>query len=34
MKDAFKDADIVYPKSWAPFGAMEKRYEIVWRKRP
>ena len=24
MKDAFKDADIVYPKSWAPFGAMEK----------
>ena len=25
MKDAFKDADIVYPKSWAPFGAMEKR---------
>ncbi len=25
MKDAFKDADIVYPKSWAPFAAMEKR---------
>lgn len=25
MKDAFKDADIVYPKSWAPFKAMEKR---------
>ena len=24
MKDAFKDADIVYPNSWAPFGAMEK----------
>ena len=25
MKDAFKDADIVYPKSWAPFAAMEER---------
>lgn len=25
MTDAFKDADIVYPKSWAPFAAMEKR---------
>jgi knotted carbamoyltransferase YgeW len=25
MSDAFKDADIVYPKSWAPFNAMEKR---------
>ena len=25
MKEAFKDADIVYPKSWAPFAAMEKR---------
>ena len=25
MKDAFKDADIVYPKSWAPYAAMEKR---------
>jgi len=23
MQDAFKDADIVYPKSWAPFKAME-----------
>ena len=28
MKDAFKDADIVYPKSWAPFGAMEKRTNL------
>ena len=28
MKDAFKDADIVYPKSWAPFGAMEKRTKL------
>ena len=25
MADAFKDADIVYPKSWAPYAAMEKR---------
>lgn len=25
MKEAFKNADIVYPKSWAPFVAMEKR---------
>jgi ornithine carbamoyltransferase len=28
MKDAFKDADIVYPKSWAPFSAMEKRTDL------
>ena len=25
MEEAFKDADIVYPKSWAPFKAMEQR---------
>ena len=25
MREAFRDADIVYPKSWAPFAAMEKR---------
>ena len=25
MDEAFKDADIVYPKSWAPFAAMKKR---------
>jgi knotted carbamoyltransferase YgeW len=25
MDEAFADADIVYPKSWAPFAAMEKR---------
>ncbi len=25
MEDAFKNAHIVYPKSWAPFSAMEKR---------
>ena len=28
MAEAFKDADIVYPKSWAPFKAMEKRSEL------
>ena len=28
MEEAFKDADIVYPKSWAPFAAMEKRTEM------
>ena len=25
MEEAFADADIVYPKSWAPFAIMEKR---------
>ncbi len=25
MKEAFENADIVYPKSWAPYAAMEKR---------
>ena len=28
MEEAFKDADIVYPKSWAPFKAMEKRTDL------
>ena len=28
MAEAFKDADIVYPKSWAPFAAMEKRTDL------
>jgi len=28
MPDAFADADIVYPKSWAPFAAMEKRTDL------
>ena len=28
MKEAFKDADIVYPKSWAPFAAMEERTKL------
>jgi knotted carbamoyltransferase YgeW len=25
MEEAFKNADIIYPKSWAPYAAMEKR---------
>ncbi len=28
MEEAFKDADIVYPKSWAPYAAMEKRTQL------
>ncbi len=28
MAEAFKDADIVYPKSWAPFAAMEERTKL------
>ena len=28
MAEAFEDADIVYPKSWAPFAAMEKRTRL------
>ncbi|SPF45199.1 conserved hypothetical protein [Candidatus Desulfosporosinus infrequens] len=28
MAEAFRDADIVYPKSWASFVAMEKRTEL------
>jgi knotted carbamoyltransferase YgeW len=28
MQEAFTDADVVYPKSWAPFAAMEKRTEL------
>ncbi len=28
MKEAFENADIVYPKSWAPFAAMEKRTKL------
>ncbi|NOX32618.1 MAG: knotted carbamoyltransferase YgeW [Deltaproteobacteria bacterium] len=29
MQDAFKDADIVYPKSWAPYAVMEKRTDLL-----
>lgn len=28
MAEAFKDADVVYPKSWAPYIAMEKRTKL------
>ena len=28
MKEAFENADIVYPKSWAPFAAMENRTNL------
>jgi knotted carbamoyltransferase YgeW len=29
MEDAFKDADIVYPKSWAPFNVMQRRTVLL-----
>ncbi len=29
MKEAFGNADIVYPKSWAPYQVMEKRTELL-----
>ncbi len=29
MADAFSGADIVYPKSWAPYKVMEKRTELL-----
>ena len=29
MDEAFKDADIVYPKSWAPFSVMERRTKLL-----
>ncbi|MDY0110996.1 MAG: knotted carbamoyltransferase YgeW [Candidatus Krumholzibacteria bacterium] len=29
MADAFTNADIVYPKSWAPFRIMERRTELL-----
>jgi knotted carbamoyltransferase YgeW len=29
MDDAFKDADIVYPKSWAPFTVMQERTKLL-----
>ena len=31
MHEAFEDADIVYPKSWAPFKAMEQRTDLYSR---
>lgn len=32
MSEAFKDADIVYPKSWAPFAAMKRRTALYGEK--
>jgi len=29
MEDAMKDADIVYPKSWAPYHIMQQRTELL-----
>ncbi len=29
MKEAFHNADIVYPKSWAPYALMEQRTELL-----
>ena len=29
MKEAMKDADIVYPKSWAPFHIMQERTKLL-----
>jgi ornithine carbamoyltransferase len=29
MADAFADADIVYPKSWAPMSVMQRRTELL-----
>ena len=29
MREAFEGADVVYPKSWAPFAAMEERTDLV-----
>lgn len=32
MDEAFKDADIVYPKSWAPFHVMQQRTQLLQKK--
>ncbi|MBI5218925.1 MAG: knotted carbamoyltransferase YgeW [Bacteroidia bacterium] len=29
MEEAFKNADIVYPKSWAPYSVMQKRTKLL-----
>lgn len=29
MEDAFKDADVVYPKSWAPMAVMQQRTSLL-----
>jgi ornithine carbamoyltransferase len=33
MADAFSGADVVYPKSWAPYKVMEKRTELLMAKK-
>lgn len=33
MEEAFKDADIVYPKSWAPFSVMQERTQLLTNKK-
>lgn len=32
MEEAFKDADVVYPKSWAPYKVMEERTNLLYAK--
>ena len=32
MEEAFQDADIVYPKSWAPYQVMEERTKLLYAK--
>ncbi len=32
MEEAFKNADIVYPKSWAPYSVMQRRTELLTKK--
>ncbi len=29
MEEAFRDADVVYPKSWAPYGVMQRRAPLL-----
>jgi ornithine carbamoyltransferase len=29
MEEAFRDADVVYPKSWAPYAVMKERTELL-----
>jgi ornithine carbamoyltransferase len=29
MEDAFRDADVVYPKSWAPYDVMQRRTPLL-----
>ncbi len=32
MEEAFEGADIVYPKSWAPFNVMQRRTDLLKKK--